>query len=404
MNILYIHGVGSFGGSSRSLYENIKIMKNYGVNPYIIVPVGSSCEVFKFISDNIITTTGLTQLDNTKYSHYKGLRWIVALREVLFLPFTIFCLLKAKARWKSIDIIHINEITLIIPALLAKIIFNKPIILHVRSLQNNNEKSIRTKFVNHHLKKFNNVLAIDENVRSTLPKADNILTVHNSYSISERKEDKRLQATLTNIKETKKHSLVVGFVGNLLQQKGIINLLEAANLVKDNQQIIFLILGGEPPKKPFYISAITKLLGIEQNVKERILSTIKENKLEEKFILLGHSYDTSSFYKEIDVICFPSELDAPGRPVFEAAFFGKPAIVTVKNPKADTIIHGETGLAIPNNKPETIANAIMYFLNNPNELDRMGINAKKLSSNTADPIKNSRKILDIYHKLLTNHI
>ena len=60
----------------------------------------------------------------------------------------------------------------------------------------------------------------------------------------------------------------------------------------------------------------------------------------------------------MDVLCFPSHYDAPGRPIFEAAFFGVPSIVAVRNPRPDTLVDGETGLAIRPHDADELAEAI----------------------------------------------
>jgi hypothetical protein len=89
MKVLYIDGDGPLGGASRSLYELVNQLKPLGVRPYILVARGTVVSYYSKLAEEIITTYGLTRFDNTKYSHYRGVRWIIVLRELLRLPFTL---------------------------------------------------------------------------------------------------------------------------------------------------------------------------------------------------------------------------------------------------------------------------------------------------------------------------
>ena len=103
-------------------------------------------------------------------------------------------------------------------------------------------------------------------------------------------------------------------------------------------------------------------------------------------------------YENIDVICFPSHLDAVGRPVFEAAFFGVPSIVAITNPRSDTFIHRETGLCIEPQNPHALADAIEYFYRHPQEIKRMGGAAQKLAAEQFRIDNTAKRVLEIYKK------
>ena len=52
------------------------------------------------------------------------------------------------------------------------------------------------------------------------------------------------------------------------------------------------------------------------------------------------------FYQKIDLICFPSRMNALGRPVIEAASFGIPSLVCLDDYFNDTIIDKKTGFVL----------------------------------------------------------
>jgi glycosyltransferase involved in cell wall biosynthesis len=81
--------------------------------------------------------------------------------------------------------------------------------------------------------------------------------------------------------------------------------------------------------------------------------------------------------------------DAPGRPTFEAAFFGIPSVVAVSKPIEDNLINGFTGIAVPPKNPAELAEAIMFYFQNPKIRAEAGINARHLANKNF----NSKRIL-----------
>ena len=52
------------------------------------------------------------------------------------------------------------------------------------------------------------------------------------------------------------------------------------------------------------------------------------------FIWPASMANIAQAYARMDVICFPSHYDAPGRPIFEAAFLKVPSIAAVRESQA----------------------------------------------------------------------
>lgn len=183
IRVLYLDGVGPFGGASRSLYEAIRSLPPGSVEGYFLAANGSALEYYRKLAKDVVVTHGLTRFDNTQYSHYRGARWLVLLREAFHVPYTLASIIQAKRKWRNIDVIHVNEITEIIPGLIARLIFRAPMIVHVRSPQSNVVSSKRSKLIRSVLRsQANLVIAIDETVRSSLPQDINVEVLHNSFS------------------------------------------------------------------------------------------------------------------------------------------------------------------------------------------------------------------------------
>jgi glycosyltransferase involved in cell wall biosynthesis len=243
------------------------------------------------------------------------------------------------------------------------------------------------------------VIAIDENVRATLPDDLQVDVIHNVYTPTHAPvPDRAILGKLAPLRPT---SLKIGFIGNLHLSKGIFDLLDAAVLVRQaRRDVEFVVVGGVTMSDKGMMAWLLDKLGLAQNVQARLVERIEQLGLVETFHLLGPTSDIQCVYESIDVLCFPSHFNAPGRPVFEAAFSSVPSIVAVSRPLPDTVVDGETGLAIPGKDPAKLAEAIVYFADNRAEVARMGKNARQLAERNHDPRANARRLLDVYTRVV----
>lgn len=400
LKILYIDGDGPFGGASRSLFEAVRALPAGSVKSYFVASSGTALDFYKQIAADVIETRGMTKFDNTRYSFYRGLRWLILLREIFYLPFMIVALLKARRIWKDVDLIHVNEFVYIIPALFAKFIFRVPLVVHVRSLARVDEHSVRTRWLNATLKrKADAIVAINENTRASLPKELIVDVIQNSFTAT--RASKPDQEIVKKLSVLRPNSLKVGFVGNLHHSKGLFDILDAAKIIRQTgRDVEFIIVGGVTLIDRGLKAKLLNYAGLAQNVQVELATRVKEAGLLDSFHLVGATLDIKSVYDQLDVLLFPSHYDAPGRPVFEAAFSSVPCIVSVNRPLSDTLIHGETGLAIQAKDPQNLAEAILYFADNPLETKRMGANARQLAISNFDPATNAKRLLEVYNRVV----
>jgi len=398
--ILYIDGDGPFGGASRSLFEAVRALPTGSVDAYFVASRGTALDLYRQVAKDVVATRGMTKFDNTRYSHYRGVRWLVLLREIFHFPFTVAALLKARRRWKNVDLIHVNEVVYIVPALLAKRIFRAPLVVHVRSPARVDGRSMRTRWLNATLaREANAVVAINENTRATLPDELSVEVIQNSFTA--KRASKPDPDIVRKLDALRPGSLKAGFVGNLHHSKGLLDIVEAAKLIRQaGRNVEFLIVGGVTMEDRGLKAWALARAGLAQNVQAELAARVEREGLTDCFHLLGPTLDIKCVYERLDVLLFPSHYDAPGRPVFEAAFSSVPSIVSVNKPRADTLVHGETGLAIPAQSPSKLAEAILYFADNPGEVKRMGAKAKQLADSNFDPTNNARKLLAVYTRVI----
>ncbi len=405
ISILYIHSCGIFGGASRSLLELIKAFPADSIKPHLLTQGGNTVLFFEECGIPAIPVKGISQLDNTQYGHYRGTRWLILLREIYYLPFTLHGMLKARRAWPDIDVVHINEMTMLAPILLAKLIFKKPLVLHIRSVQRDFSASLRGRFALRVLKRFpSTLIAIDQTVRNRIPPSLPVNIIHNGFGISDIPNEK-LQKQALDSETFKQRPMRVAFVGNLLRLKGVVEFLHAANICADRgMNVEFLFVGNTPRKNSGLIRYVLKRFGLYEDLGERLLQYVKQHELEQRVKFLGFIKDISKIYSDTDILCFPSYLNAVGRPTIEAALFRVPSIVAIRNPESDTIIDGETGICIEEKSAIALADAIEQFYRQPHEIARMGEQAHQLAQRFFNIEHNAKKVLDIYHGCLKEQL
>ena len=380
-NILFVHPIKEFSGSLKSLEEYLKIL-NSKFNFYFLVPYGPASERLKKYG-KVINVIGLSKFDNSKLGYYRNLRWILIFRELLLLFPTFLSIYKIKKKVNKIDIIHFNEITLIPTIYLFKIFFPVPFILHCRILfkKNNYFGKIICRFLK---KNINQIIAIDNDIKKSLPKNLNAKVVRNIFIRS--KKEKFNRKILNN------NCLNIGYVGSFLKYKGIEDLIYVFNKLRVKKYNIKLILAGNFIKKNF----IFNIFNLSNNIDKNLIES-------EGITNMGHVNKLENFYEKIDILCFPSYLNALGRQVFEAAYFKIPSIVCLHNNFSDSFINNKTGLSFKNaGSTKDLENIIKFFYFNRMQIKKMGTNAFRLVSKNYDSKKNYLILENIYFDAIKN--
>ncbi len=389
--VLYVHHAAPFGGASRSLLEMIQSFPAGAVLPRVLTRRGQFREILESAGVAVLGCGGVSQFDNTRYSHYRGWRWLVLLRELAYLPSTLAGLLAARRKWGRVDIVHINDLTLLPAIWLARRLFNCPVIVHVRSVQQP-LLGWRGRLVCSVLR--NNaarLIAIDETVRASLDPSLDAVVIHNGLRVP-RGEPSGVEPH---------ERFTVGMVGGLSRAKGCLEFVEAAALCREQgADIRFAFVGQSMRRRAPLRDFLLRRLGLSQEVEEELKARIAALSLEDAVEFWPFTTDLASVYPRFDVLCFPSHFDAPGRPIFEAALFGVPSIAAVTQPMSDTLIDGVTGLAVPPRQPRRLAEAILALHADPQKRAELGRNAAQLAQAHFDAGGNALKVLAVYREAL----
>lgn len=156
------------------------------------------------------------------------------------------------------------------------------------------------------------------------------------------------------------------FISRLIKDKGILEYVEAARLLKEkNMDAEFQVLG------PYY----------SQNLKENIITEKEIVKWVEEgtVIYLGASMDVRSFIAEADCVVLPSYREGMSNVLLEAGSMEKPCVTTDTTGCSDIVIDNETGYLCKVKDAPDLADKLCKMYRTPlAEREAMGKKAREL--------------------------
>ena len=154
------------------------------------------------------------------------------------------------------------------------------------------------------------------------------------------------------------------FLGRLINEKGLLELLEASKiLTKKKYKFKILILGNHNIKNPNSIDI------------DLFNQLIKH----EKINYLGYKNDLNKYFQISDCVILPSYREGMPRSLLEASASGLPILGSNVSGINELIIDGYNGYTFKPKNYHSTAKVMELFLNlNEKEKKQMGLNARKI--------------------------
>ena len=95
-----------------------------------------------------------------------------------------------------------------------------------------------------------------------------------------------------------------------------------------------------------------------------------------RVVLAGERADVAEILPAFDVFALPSRYEGLPTAVVEAMVCGVPVVATAVNAVSDVVVPGETGLLVPPQRPDLMADAVRYLLDRPAVAARMADTAR----------------------------
>jgi len=394
--ILYVHHRPQLGGAPSSLAQLIRHL-DPRFEPHVFCPEGPAADLFAEAGARVHTGP-VSIFAHAWDSPYEGLRWLVLGREISSLQPHVRQLDRLMRRHRF-PIVHLNDSPLLAAAWVARS-HGARVVWHLRSALAGEGRDRRSRLIASFMEAFGDAaIAIDRDVAARFPIRLRLEIVHNSVRPPAASADGGKAAL--GLPEDR---VAVGFAGFVRRQKGWQELVSAAEiLVGEGAPVHFVIMGGGVRPPEYFKTlrgralAATNLLTDEESA---IKDLVAEKGLLEHFSFLPFTAETGEIYNALDVVTFPNQGVGLGRPVLEAATYGKPVVASGSASGAGVLLPGRTGLLLQDASPTELAGALRLLIDDPALRRRLGEAAAEHARVRFDPALNARAVERVYDELL----
>ena len=176
---------------------------------------------------------------------------------------------------------------------------------------------------------------------------------------------------------------VVGSVGRLVPQKGYSVLIDSAQQVLKHFPNVYFVLVGEG------------------RAEQSLRAQVNETGLSSRVIFTGPRSDVEAMLALMDVFVSSSLWEGLPTVVLESMASGTPVVATNVSGNAQLIHNCETGLIVPPDDPESLANAIIRMLEEPALAQLVAKNAQALVEAEYSINSVARQLEQIYVELMS---
>ncbi len=223
---------------------------------------------------------------------------------------------------------------------------------------------------------------IDENKILTIGNGVDTQGSFNPLNMGKDKIDKIYKEF--NIERNRK---IITFVGRLVKEKGVIDLLEAFNNINlNNETKIKLLIVGD----------------IEQSERDR--DTVKElekYKDNPNVIFTGHREDINSILYITDVFCLPSYREGMPRSIIEAMAMECAVVATDIRGSKEEVVDEKTGFLVPVNSIRMLSDKIKKLIEDEKLLKKMKNAGRRRAEKLFNEEKILKKQLKVFSRFLT---
>ncbi|MFY0761454.1 glycosyltransferase family 4 protein [Metabacillus dongyingensis] len=265
---------------------------------------------------------------------------------------------------KDYDIIHIHVSSygsFIRKNILAKIckINKKPYVVHLHGsefkLFYNNSSKKRKNSIKVFFDSASKIIVLGEEwkqfIGGIVDDSNKIYVLNNAVPLPERQSYE---------KKVNNKKLILGFLGQIGERKGIFDLINSVDSFSNEVEIELLIAGN----------------GEQELLQKKILAANNKH----RFINMGwiNNLERQNFLNSIDVLVLPSYNEGLPMSILEAMSYKKPIISTNVGSIEEAVLNDINGFIINPGNQEQLSQAIYKFLNNPAIIEEFGSKSIKI--------------------------
>jgi len=185
---------------------------------------------------------------------------------------------------------------------------------------------------------------------------------------------------------------VIAYVGRLVREKGVLDLLEAIALLRERVPGIRLVVIGD-----------TLASDRGRGVQSQIRDLIAKHGLEKNVVFLGFREDVPSLFRLVDVFALPSYREGMPLVILEAMAAGKPVVTTNVRGCREEVVNGVTGIVVAPRDPRSLSEAILSLLVAPERAKAMGLAGKAHVVKAFDQRRVLEEEVEAYRRLAKRH-
>ena len=176
--------------------------------------------------------------------------------------------------------------------------------------------------------------------------------------------------------EVNEEKRVFLYVGGLNYYKGALDLLKAIyamiNDVKENEFIVYFL--GNTYDEYENLSLFKKCISYKHvSYRNKCIKYINKINSQKKIVILkGIQKNISNYYKMCDAVIFPVKKVHQPKPVYEAGYYGKPAIVPNYDNFKENIIDGYNGYVYIKNDTSSLKKVLVEIVLDNEEAQKRG--------------------------------
>jgi glycosyltransferase involved in cell wall biosynthesis len=197
-------------------------------------------------------------------------------------------------------------------------------------------------------------------------------------------DDEVRRATRASFGFAEEH-VVVGFVGRLVEEKGLLELFAALRALRAHQPDVRLLVIGPPD--PEKADGVTRQAAVDAGV-------------DDITVFAGLRHDLPELYASMDVFALPSHREGFPRSPMEAAAMAKPVVATDIRGCRETVVDGETGSLVAVRDPQALARGLERYVTSRVLRSEHGKAGRNMATARFDEQRVFERVADTYERLL----
>lgn len=272
--------------------------------------------------------------------------------------FKIVYRLKRLIDRKEIDLVLSRAWNTNMIAMLAAKISNIPFVLFLSSsVELGDQFFVKRKLYSYCLKEAQKIISVSQASKKNCKywlgvDGEKINVIHNGIDIKDINDQAR--DTINDYAEKAGVELV--FVGRLIHRKGLDLVFDALTQIPEDINFNLKILGKGPKLKEYQ-------------------EEIEKKGVEGKVQFLGEKVNPFPYVNNADIFLLPSRSEGFPNALLEAMALGKTVIAADCNNGPREVVNGENGTLVPVDDSKAIAEAILFYIKNPDIAIQHGENA-----------------------------